>query len=159
MPYHKQNTVVALSIFLMAFMQGGCTKKNVDLSKEVSQGISAIQSKIGISLAPQVPSSSIQVGAPAWQKFNIGDRNIFKPLDSGNLSQEKVLVDAYQVQLKGIITIGRPKALFTVNGDKFLLGKGEFMKDILVQNVSENGVELQRSYKRVFLLVGEKQDI
>lgn len=130
--------------------------------QQVSERLGQLQQKINLASGKAAPTENFTLDqVPAWQKFAIKEREIFKPLETSELSEAKVVVDAYQVQLKGIVVIGRqPKAIVAVNDYVYLVNQGQWVSaDILLQQIYDDGVDLQRSYKKVYLGVGQREDI
>ena len=157
---YLKTTIVAL----LTLWHGlpGCTVKRAVIPDQVAAGLTALQQKMNLPQFASAPTASILAeNLPAWQKFTIKERELFKPLESNELSEEKLVVDSYRVQLKGIVVIGhQSKAIIAVNDQAYLVNAGQVVTaDLILQDIGEDGIDLQRSYKKVYLRVGDKQDI
>ena len=162
MRYHRLLVPVLIALTVVA-LAPGCGHKNDVIPQQVSQRLTELQQKMNLTKAPP-PSPTANVfnqDLPTWQKFTIKDRELFKPLETSELSEGKVVIDAYHVQLKGIVLIGKkPKAIVAVNDQSYWVDIGQTVTaDVILKDIHDDGVDIQRSYKKVYLSVGEKQDI
>lgn len=158
---YRKGLVLCLLVLAQLLPIVGCNfKKKQDLGDQVSQKLADLQRRVlqsGMQQArTDTPNTEIK---PAWENFTLTTREIFKPFEAAELSDTKAVADAYKIQLKGVVSIGRPKAIIVVDNKSYMVAAGDRFLDIVVHQVTENGVEVQRSYKRVQLSVGEATDI
>ena len=144
---------------LLLALGPACKRKDPEnIATTVTQKLGELQTRLQ-DLRPAGATANVaddKAKAP-WESFKLTDREIFKPFEATELSEEKAVNAEYKVQLKGIVVIGEPRAILAIDNVAHVVKAGDKIMELVVQEVTENGLVLQRSYKLLQLAVGAEQ--
>jgi hypothetical protein len=153
-----------LGVLLIALCLGGCGKAaQKDMSGQIKQKLTELQQNINMA---KLPTPTITQTGPLrvtedWRSlFKLVKRELFKPFAASELSTENVFDATYHIKLKGVVVVvNAPKAIVDVGGVTLKVTVGQVFKDIEVIGIDTEGIDLKRSFKRVFIKVGEEREI
>lgn len=149
----------------VALALSGCDllkkKTQKDVSSQIKQKLNELQQNINLSkVSPPVAALPSKDIVEDWKNlFTPSDRELFKPFEASDMSTANVFQQTYHLTVKGVVIVDLPKAIIAVEETIFRVSKGQQIFDMEVVDINPLGVEVRRSYKKVFIKVGEMKEI